>query len=306
MNQTGLAKYDAARYALSIAVEVDEVKDIRDKAEAMAAYARQAQDKELLQWATEIKVRAERRAGEMLAEMPKNLGAATRSHDVTAPPKTLADIGITKNESSRWQKLAAVSDEKFEQAVTAAKEIAGEVTTAYLLKVEKTGNIALLHTGDEESYTPSEYIESARLVMGGITIDPASNDIAQKTVKADTYFTIDDDGLSMPWSGTVWMNPPYTALVINKFLEKAVNHYRDEDISAAIILTNNNTDTSWFHNTAQLSAAICFTAGRINFLKRDGSKSSPTNGQIFFYLGHYPSKFKQEFSKYGLVMVKAR
>ena len=142
MNQ--LTKYDAARYALSVAVEVDEVKDIRDKAEAMAAYARQAKDTELVQWATEIKVRAERRAGQMLAEMPKNAGAKgtgsnqheVRSHDVTAP-KTLADIGITKNESSRWQKLAAVSDAQFEHAVAAAKEVAGEVTTAAMLRAAK-------------------------------------------------------------------------------------------------------------------------------------------------------------------------
>lgn len=142
MNQ--LTKYDAARYALSVAVEVDEVKDIRDKAEAMAAYARQAKDTELVQWATEIKVRAERRAGQMLAEMPKNAGAKgtgsnqheVRSHDVTAP-KTLADIGITKNESSRWQKLAAVSDAQFETAVAAAKEVAGEVTTAAMLRAAK-------------------------------------------------------------------------------------------------------------------------------------------------------------------------
>ena len=101
----------------------------------MAAYARQAQDKELLQWATEIKVRAERRAGEMMRDTEKNKGAAgnprgrgapnVQSQDVTAHP-TLADMGISKNESSRWQKLAAVSDEKFEEAVAAAKEVAGQ------------------------------------------------------------------------------------------------------------------------------------------------------------------------------------
>jgi len=131
-----LTKYDAARYALSVAVEVDEVKDIRDKAEAMAAYARQAKDTELVKWATEIKVRAERRAGQMLAEMPKAQGElrnSSRSHDSTAT-KTLADIGITKNESSRWQKLAAVTDKQFEHAVAAAKEVAGEVTTAAMLR----------------------------------------------------------------------------------------------------------------------------------------------------------------------------
>lgn len=131
-----LAKYDAARYALSAAVEVDEVKDIRDKAEAMAAYARQAKDTEMVKWATEIKVRAERKAGQMLAEMPKNPGTlqnSSRSHDATTT-KTLYEMGITKSDSSRWQKLAAVSESQFDQAIEAAREIAGEVTTAAMLR----------------------------------------------------------------------------------------------------------------------------------------------------------------------------
>lgn len=140
---SNLVKYNAARIALAEAHQVDEVKDIRDKSEAMAAYARQAKDKEMLVWVTEIKVRAERRAGQLLAEMPKNQGTKGQlaGGNTIVPPenyvKTLADLGISKNESSRWQKLAGVSDEKFEHAVAAAKEVAGEVTTAAMLRAAK-------------------------------------------------------------------------------------------------------------------------------------------------------------------------
>lgn len=142
---THLVKYNAARNALAEAHAIDEVKDIRDKAEAMAAYARQAKDTEMIQWVTEIKVRAERRAGQMLAEMPKAKGTQLNGKSIgghiVVPPKndekTLADLGITKNESSRWQKLAGVSEEQFEHAIAAAKEVAGEVTTAAMLRAAK-------------------------------------------------------------------------------------------------------------------------------------------------------------------------
>lgn len=134
---TALVRYEAARAALQAAHDVDEVKDIRDKAQAMAAYAKQANDTAMVEWATEIKVRAERKAGEMLAEMDKNKGAAaTRSRDGSALP-TLEKLGISHNQSSRWQKLAAIPPSQFEQAVEAAKEIAGEVTTAALLRASR-------------------------------------------------------------------------------------------------------------------------------------------------------------------------
>lgn len=128
-----LIKYDAARFALQQAVAVDEVKDIRDKAQAMALYAKQAKDTELVQWATEIKVRAERRAGQMLAELGLKPGPKTISSSVLP-------IEISKTQSSRWQKLAAVPEDQFEQAVAAAKEVAGEVTTAAMLRVERALN----------------------------------------------------------------------------------------------------------------------------------------------------------------------
>lgn len=133
-----LARYDSARQALQAASSVDEVKDIRDKALAMAAYARQARDTDLIEMATEIRVRAERKAGEMLAAMPKARGGQpykstpNQSVGVETTP-TLDQLGITYRQSSRWQKLAAVPEDKFEQAVAAAKEVAAEITAASIV-----------------------------------------------------------------------------------------------------------------------------------------------------------------------------
>jgi len=129
---TTLAKYETARRALADAHRVDEVKDIRDKAAAMQVYATQAKDRELIDMATDIKLRAERRAGELLREMPKNKGTqgaakgrnSSGGHVVVPPEDTtskLSDLGITKNESSRWQKLASMPEKEFEEKVTSLK-----------------------------------------------------------------------------------------------------------------------------------------------------------------------------------------
>lgn len=132
-----LVRYDRAREALAEAHRVDEVKQIRDKAEAMAAYARQAKDTALVQWATEIKVRAERKAGEMLKQSAEHRERATGRPEKESKPATLSDLGITRDQSSRWQQVASIPDEHFEAAVEMAKNSAGEVTTAFMLREAK-------------------------------------------------------------------------------------------------------------------------------------------------------------------------
>jgi phage N-6-adenine-methyltransferase len=159
-------------------------------------------------------------------------------------------------------------------------------------------------TGENEWYTPATYIEAAREMMGGIDVDPASSEIAQETVKASEFFTIDDDGLKQEWNGRVWVNPPYAQPHIQNFMQKAVDEYSAERMEEGIVLTHNYTDTTWFHIGARFAEAICFTRGRIGFLSPDGKKAAPTQGQAFFYFGKRREDFADAFCKFGFVLVK--
>src|ERR1700758_1560271 len=114
---TALIRYDAARKAIAAAHRVDEAKKIRDKAEAVRTYAKLAGDVEMQNMACEIRLRAERRAGQLLLEMEKNPGTRgegrprkdgtkRRSASFIALPPKLDEIGITKDQSSKWQRLS--------------------------------------------------------------------------------------------------------------------------------------------------------------------------------------------------------
>ncbi|MBA7512965.1 hypothetical protein ES705_04974 [subsurface metagenome] len=126
-----LVKFNAMNRAIQEAHGIDEVKLIRDKAEAIRYALIQAKaSPEYVRMAEEIKLRAERRAGELL---PEQIIIGTRSH-----PTTLSDIKISKDQSSKWQRINSIPENKFEEYINTKKEIttSGAVKLARKLQRE--------------------------------------------------------------------------------------------------------------------------------------------------------------------------
>src|SRR5262245_41889257 len=97
-----LALLDHAGQALAEAQSFDEIKDIRDKAEAVRKYAQSASlGLDVQNRAAEVKLRAERQAGKLLSEITLR-GGDRRSKNHRERLK-LDDLGITRNQSTRWQ-----------------------------------------------------------------------------------------------------------------------------------------------------------------------------------------------------------
>lgn len=161
---------------------------------------------------------------------------------------------------------------------------------------------------NNEWATPVKFIESARSVMGSIDLDPASNDEAQKMVLAKSHFTQERSGLDQNWYGNVWLNPPYGQGLALPFAKKLVESYLSGDVTQAIVLTNNVTDTAWFKDTLGATATmLCFPSPRIQFIAPEGTKkSSNSKGQVFSYLGDNIVEFVMEFQKYGLCVKPMR
>lgn len=146
-----LSYLNRATADLQRARDIREVKDIRDKAEAMRMYAAQvSRSLEAQNICAEVKLRAERRAGEMIAQMPKQNGDPLL-HDVTR----VEDLGISRNQSSRWQSIAGIPEAEFEDYIASANARARELTTSGALKLAKT----ITATSPQPTAAPSNKVD---------------------------------------------------------------------------------------------------------------------------------------------------
>jgi len=334
---TGLAHFDAMHQAIVAVQTIDEAKDIIDKAEALRIYAKQARMAlEDQQRVAEIKLRAERRAGEITGGLDKSEGGRPSENSGQAvqslsKSSQLESVGINKRTANRWEQIASIPDDDFEGYLSFKKDSEEEITTAGALRLAKelkstdsTGDsyefdddegveVAVVfeaptstahvshNSGQNEWYTPEYIIAAARRVMGSIDLDPATSETANKVVGADRYFTEQDNGLVQEWNGNVWMNPPYAQPLISEFSDKICEQFNVGNVNQAIVLVNNATETRWFQQVAGAASAICFPQGRIKFWHPE-RESAPLQGQAILYLGDYPGNFTKEFGEMGFVM----
>jgi DNA polymerase-1 len=159
-------------------------------------------------------------------------------------------------------------------------------------------------TGNFEWYTPVEILESARSVLGTFDLDPASCEVAQRNVRAKTYFTEEQDGLSKPWAGRVWMNPPFLNGLIGRFTGKLISHYAAGDVTEAVLLVQNATETRWFQDCMAHAAALCLPSKRMHFLDAEGEPTGrPLQGQALLYFGPNPEAFRATFGPFGACLL---
>jgi hypothetical protein len=126
-DNTDVALYDRMCKAIAECHRIDEVKEIRDKAIALAEYSRQAKDKTTQRLFNEIKLRAERKAGELISKLPKGSGgdkkslrdrsSTRRKNDTETKVSVLEGNKVSVQTANAWEKSAAIPKDEFEAEV---------------------------------------------------------------------------------------------------------------------------------------------------------------------------------------------
>jgi len=105
--------------------------------------------------------------------------------------------------------------------------------------------------------------------VGGFDLDPAAG--CEPSPIADDRYTKEDDGLTSPWYGTVWLNPPFSEKT--PWYKRLVGQYNNGDVDRAVALATVDPSAQWFHNWFSRADLLCFLEGRDWYL---GEGDSPT------------------------------
>lgn len=151
-----------------------------------------------------------------------------------------------------------------------------------------------------EWYTPSYLMLPIRDVLGGIDLDPASCAIANNVVRADEYYDQADDGLTLPWAGNIYLNPPYSNPL--PWVEKLLKEFALGNVVQAILLVNTANSPQWACLLWQSYHHVCLLNSRIKFWRPDRPEGKTGDrDQMLWYLGGNPQRFREVFDPYGSI-----
>ena len=184
-----------------------------------------------------------------------------------------------------------------------------------------TTEFAARHSCDSpEWYTPAVFVEAARELMGGIDLDPASDEGANRIVKAARYFSEQEDGLLQPWFGRVFLNPP--GGLVDEFWKYLTEEFVIGRVEQAVWIGYSLEQLQTLQQAlavfTPMDKPICVTAKRIAFVENEAkraariqkllaagkspnAKSSPSHSNYITYLGSNVEGFERAFLKFGQV-----
>lgn len=247
-----LAQINAARKALVEAANIEEVLEIKDKAAAVALFAKAKGAKDAAQFAKEIELRAERKAGGMIPEFfPPGGNKNARSHDVT-----LEKAGISKMQSSRWQKIASIPEQEFEDVIATMGAEDKELTQALLLKI--AAGLDWYQSSESIEWGTPQWLFDRLHEEFGFQTDVCAS---AKNAKCKRFYNKKKDGLKQHWAGVCWMNPPY-GREIAEWMAKA--RESAERGATIVCLVPARPDTDWWWRNA-LKGEIRFLRGRLKW-----------------------------------------
>lgn len=197
-----------------------------------------------------------------------------------------------------------------------AIEVDGQITI--FSRLPERNRIAVLasqaqnHSLTDEWYTPEDIVGLVKTTFGGIIdTDPATSvAVNMKFIKAKIFYTKHTNGLdlSRPWSGNLWLNPPYGRGEgsAGDFVARLTDEVMKGNVTQAITCLNIASMTSrWFFSTVPKCVKLhCLVNGRPNFIPPTGKSdsSSPNKGIVLSYFGGNQNKFYEVFNSIGQIL----